>query len=63
MGIYLVLLRLAVSYGVHIVIPPAFGAIGSAFGLAPIFWACAALLGGGALLNRENSKARGAKPR
>ena len=46
-------MRLAVSYGAHVVIPPAFGAIGSAFGLAPIFWTCAVLLGGGSLLNRR----------
>ena len=46
-------MRLAVSYGTHVVLPPVFGAIGSAFGLAPIFWTCAVLLGGGALLNRR----------
>lgn len=46
-------MRLAVSYGAHVVIPPAFGVIGSAFGLAPIFWTCAVLLGGGSLLNRR----------
>jgi predicted MFS family arabinose efflux permease len=45
-------MRLAVSYGTHVFLPPAFGAIGSAFGLAPVFWTCAVLLGGGALLNR-----------
>ncbi len=55
-------MRLAVSYGTHVVLPPAFGAIGSAFGLAPIFWTCAMLLGGGALLNRESAKDRGGKP-
>ena len=52
-------MRLAVSYGTHVFLPPAFGAIGSAFGLAPIFWTCALLLGGGALLNREPRAKRG----
>jgi MFS family permease len=46
-------MRLAVSYGAHVVIPPVFGVLGAAFGLAPIFWTCAALLGGGSLLTRR----------
>lgn len=46
-------MRLAVSYGAHVVIPPVFGAIGTGLGLAPIFWTCAALLGGGSFLNRR----------
>lgn len=46
-------MRLAVSYGAHVVIPPVFGILGAAFGLAPIFWTCAALLGGGSLLTRR----------
>ena len=46
-------MRLAVSYGAHVVIPPVFGAIGAGLGLAPIFWICAVLLGGGSFLNRR----------
>lgn len=46
-------MRLAVSYGAHVVIPPVFGAIGAGLGLAPIFWVCAVLLGGGSILNRR----------
>ncbi|HSN39222.1 MAG TPA: MFS transporter [Burkholderiales bacterium] len=46
-------MRLAVSYGAHVVIPPVFGAIGTGLGLAPIFWTCAMLLGGGSLINRR----------
>jgi MFS family permease len=46
-------MRLAVSYGAHVVIPPVFGAVGAALGVAPIFWTCAALLGGGSLLTRK----------
>ncbi len=56
-------MRLAVSYGTHVALPPAFGAIGSAFGLAPVFWAGAVLLGGGALLNCETFQGRGRKER
>lgn len=46
-------MRLAVSYGAHVVIPPVFGVIGTGLGLAPIFWTCAILLAGGSLLNRR----------
>lgn len=45
-------MRLAVSYGAHVVIPPVFGAVGAAMGLAPIFWTCAAVLGGGSVVTR-----------
>jgi MFS family permease len=45
-------MRLAVSYGAHVVIPPVFGALGTTLGLAPVFWTCAMLLGGGSYLNR-----------
>lgn len=46
-------MRLAVSYGAHVVIPPVFGAIGAGLGLAPIFWTCSLLLAGGSVLNRR----------
>jgi MFS family permease len=52
-------MRLAVSYGAHVVIPPVFGALGTAVGLAPVFWTCAMLLSGGSYLNR----AKRARPR
>lgn len=45
-------MRLAVSYGAHVVIPPVFGALGTVLGIAPVFWTCAMLLGGGSWLNR-----------
>jgi MFS family permease len=45
-------MRLAVSYGAHVAIPPAFGAVGAGLGIAPVFWTCALLLGGGSLLTR-----------
>jgi hypothetical protein len=50
-----------VSYGAHVVIPPVFGAVGAALGLAPIFWTCAMLLGGGSLLTRQGRKALNTK--
>jgi predicted MFS family arabinose efflux permease len=45
-------MRLSVSYGAHIVIPPVFGAVGATLGLGPIFWTCALLLGSGGALTR-----------
>ena len=54
-------MRLAVSYGAHVVIPPVFGAVGAALGLAPIFWTCAMLLGGGSALTRPKKKSINAK--
>jgi hypothetical protein len=51
-------MRMAVSYSAHVVIPPVFGALGTAFGLAPIFWTCAVLMGGGAALNRKGAVQR-----
>jgi len=50
-------MRLAVSYGAHVAIPPIFGAIGAGIGLAPVFWACAVLLAAGSLLNRGRDTA------
>jgi MFS family permease len=48
-------MRLAVSYGAHVVIPTAFGALGAAIGLAPIFWLCASALTGGAVMNAKSA--------
>jgi len=47
-------MRMAVSYGAHVVIPPVFGALGTALGLPLVFWTCAMLMGGGAVLNRKS---------
>src|SRR5207302_8545803 len=49
-------MRLAVSYVAHVVIPPVFGAVGAALGLAPIFWTCAMLLGGGSAVTRPKRR-------
>jgi MFS family permease len=48
-------MRLAVSYGAHVVLPPLFGAFGALLGLAPVFWICAMLLGGAAAMHRNKS--------
>src|SRR5689334_13040988 len=32
-------MRMAVSYGAHVVIPPVFGALGTVIGVGPVFWA------------------------
>ncbi|HXF66093.1 MAG TPA: MFS transporter [Burkholderiales bacterium] len=37
-------LRIAVTNSIHVVAPSAFGALGSAVGLAPVFWASGAIL-------------------
>lgn len=46
-------MRLAVSYGAHVFIPTAFGALGAAVGLKAVFWLCAAALTGGAVMNGQ----------
>ncbi len=48
-------MRLAVSYGAHVVIPTLFGALGAAIGLAPIFWLCATALTGGSVMNARQA--------
>lgn len=46
-------MRLAVSYGAHVFVPPVFGAVGAVLGLAPVFWTCSVLLAGGSFVNRR----------
>jgi len=47
-------MRLAVSYGAHVFVPPAFGIVGAAVGgVATIFWTCAAIMGCGSWINRS----------
>ena len=48
-------MRLAVSYGAHVFIPTAFGALGAALGLAPIFWLCATALLSGSVMNARHA--------
>lgn len=53
-----VAMRMGVSYASHVVIPPFFGAIGAFTGIAPVFWLCALVVGGGAALNARGVAAR-----
>jgi MFS family permease len=46
-------MRLAVSYGSHVMIPPMFGALGAAAGVVSVFWTGAVLLAGGVAVNRR----------
>jgi MFS family permease len=48
-------MRLAVSYGAHVVIPPLFGALGAVIGVAPIFWLCATALASGSAMNAKQA--------
>ena len=47
-------LRMAINNLTHIAVPLFFGAVGTAFGLAPVFLANAAMLGAGGLLSRRH---------
>ena len=49
-------MRLAVSYGAHVIIPTVFGALGAAVGVAPIFWLCATALTGGSVMNGRHTE-------
>ena len=46
-------LRMAINNLTHIVVPLLFGALGTAFGLAPVFLTNAAMLGAGGMLSRR----------
>ena len=45
-------LRLTINNFTHIAVPLVFGSLGSALGLAPVFWVNALMLAGGGALNR-----------
>ena len=45
-------LRQTVNNALRVVVPPAFGLVATGFGLLPVFWLSAALMGGGGLLSR-----------
>ena len=55
-------LRVTFNHFTHLVVPLAFGGIGTAFGFAPVFFSCAALLLGGSWYGqfKERRTARGA---
>lgn len=46
-------LRIAINNTMHVLVPPAFGGLGSLLGVAPIFWLSSAVLGIGAYVSRR----------
>ena len=40
-------LRIAINNSMHVVVPSVFGAVGAAFGLAPVFWVSAGVIAAG----------------
>lgn len=46
-------LRIAINNSIHVVVPAIFGAVGTLFGLAPVFWVNSAILAGGAYGGRR----------
>jgi len=48
-------LRIAINNTMHVGVPAAFGAVGAAFGLAPVFWVSATVLAGGSWLSRKRT--------
>ena len=55
-------LRLMINNFTHIVVPILFGSLGTAFGVAPVFVANAAILGAGGVLSSRAMKAATAAP-
>jgi MFS family permease len=43
-------LRIAINNSMHVVVPTAFGGLGSLLGMGPVFWLSSALLGVGAYM-------------
>lgn len=48
-------LRIAINNSMHVVVPALFGAVGAAFGLAPVFWANAGVIAAGNWYARKRS--------
>jgi MFS family permease len=49
-------LRMSVNNFTHVAVPLAFGTLGAAFGVSPVFFANAALLAGGAIFDQTRNK-------
>jgi MFS family permease len=56
-------LRFTLNHLARVVGPLAFGSIGSAFGLFPVFWGNALMMACGGLISRRGARGRKAKPR
>ena len=48
-------LRIAINNAMHVIVPALFGAVGAAFGLAPVFWANAGVIAAGNWYARKRS--------
>jgi predicted MFS family arabinose efflux permease len=48
-------LRIAINQGTRVIVPVVFGSIGSVFGLFPVFWIFALMLGSGGMLSRSKT--------
>ncbi len=48
-------LRIAINNSMHVTIPAVFGAVGAAFGLAPVFWVSATVLATGNWFSRKRT--------
>lgn len=48
-------LRIAINNSMHVVVPTAFGGVGSLLGTGPVFWISAAVLGIGAYMSRRQA--------
>jgi len=48
-------LRIAINNAMHVIVPAVFGAVGAAFGLAPVFWANAGVIAAGNWYARKRS--------
>jgi MFS family permease len=46
-------LRIAINNSMHVVVPTAFGGLGSPVGIGPVFWLSSAVLGAGAYVARR----------
>jgi MFS family permease len=55
-------LRLTINNFMHIAVPMLFGSLGTAFGVAPVFWANAAILSAGGVIATRARNALAAKP-
>lgn len=49
-------LRIAINNSIHVVVPAVFGAVGTLFGLAPVFWVNSVFLAGGGYASRKSKK-------
>jgi predicted MFS family arabinose efflux permease len=55
-------MRMTINQFTHIAVPILFGTLGSAFGVAPVFFANALIMVGGGVLSRRNNPAQGKRP-